>query len=196
MFSISYLLRNVFQILIIDIIYIYHLLHKSREIIMYFETYFVLCANCWPTTPTFDPPSNRISSIVKCGKNSIGINAFLEGIWLCAVGFGEKCIEKYGLFVDSLFWKEALQFFSLPLCKFSMTNSFYWLYFAMVSKILMDHFKISFVLYQPCTKISETTYLPVFGRHNELKREKKIQFQMCVWVVVRLGITSKAKINI
>ena len=45
-----------------------------------------------PTTP-----------VAKCGKNSIGINAFLEGIWLCAVGFGEKCIEKYGLFVDSLF---------------------------------------------------------------------------------------------
>ena len=127
MFSISYLLRNVFQILIIDIIYIYHLLHKSREIMTYFETHFVLCANCWPTTPTFDPPSNSISSIVKCGKNSIGINAFLEKAYGCSLcrGFGRKMYrEKYGLFVDdddSLFWKEAYycNFFpALPPSKF------------------------------------------------------------------------------
>ena len=125
-----YLLRNVFQILIINIIYIYHLLHKSREIMTYFETHFVLCANCWPTTPTFDPPSNRISSIVKCGKNSIGINAFLEKAYGCSLcrGFGRKMYrEKYGLFVDddSLFWKEAYycNFFpSRPLN--SMTNFF------------------------------------------------------------------------
>ena len=128
-FSILYL----FQILIINIIYIYHLLHKSREIIMYFETYFDLCANCWPTTPTFDPPSNSISSIVKCGKNSIGINAFLEKAYGCSLcrGFGRKMYrEKYGLFVDnddddSLFWKEAYycNFFpSRPLN--SMTNFF------------------------------------------------------------------------
>ena len=121
-FSILYL----FQILIINIIYIYHLLHKSREIMTYFETHFVLCANCWPTTPTFDPPSNSISSIVKCGKNSIGINAFLEKAYGCSLcrGFGRKMYrEKYGLFVDddSLFWKEAYycNFFpALPPSKF------------------------------------------------------------------------------
>ena len=136
----------------------------------YFETHFVLCANCWPTTPTFDPPSNSISSIVKCGKNSIGINAFLEKAYGCSLcrGFGRKMYrEKYGLFVDdddSLFWKEAYycNFFPSRPLKILWQISFYWLhYFAImsVSKIMMDHFKFFFCFTQPCTKISETSYL-------------------------------------
>ena len=42
---------NVFQILIINIIYVYQSLHKSREIMTYFETYFdSLCHHTYKHT--------------------------------------------------------------------------------------------------------------------------------------------------